>query len=97
MDLPAAGRRLADDRQLSDISGKIECWENLAPHLDITDAEIAAIKKDIKSYDHQRRELLRRWRKANGDKATYQKLIEAAESSSQEKLAAYICSLIGEN
>ena len=92
----AVHRRLIDDRHLSDISKRIVSWENLAPYLEISGPEIAAIKQANRSCDLQKTDLLRRWRKINGEKATYHVLIEAAKLSDQEELAVFIKSLLGE-
>ena len=64
------------DIHLSDISSRITEWRILAPYLDISDVD----EEDIITRNHnhpelQRREALRKWREANGTKATYRKLI----------------------
>ena len=64
------------DIHLSEISSHITEWQVLAPYLDISDVD----EEDIITRNHnhpelQRREALRKWREANGSKATYRKLI----------------------
>ncbi len=87
-------RRL-EDRHLSDISKKINCWEDLASYLELSQQDIAAIKRGSRNSDQQKTDLLRRWRRANGERATYRMLLEAAKSSDQQGLVAFIKSLIG--
>ena len=64
------------DAHLSDITSHITNWQELAPYLDLSEAE----EKDIvDSYPNrpklQRREALRKWKESNGSKATYRRLI----------------------
>ena len=64
------------DVHISDIVSYITEWQELAPYLDLNVVE----EKDIlESYPNrpklQRREALRKWKEANGSKATYRKLI----------------------
>ena len=65
------------DKHLADISQQFHEWQELAPYLDLTDTD----EKDIEAEYPNRPKLMRRkalqtWKKKNGSKATYKKLIE---------------------
>ena len=64
------------DIHLSDISSHITEWQVLTPYLDISDVdEEDIITRNQDCPKLQRRQALRKWREANGTKATYRKLI----------------------
>ena len=83
------------DIHLSDIASHITNWQELAPYLDLSEVE----EKDIvDSYPNrpklQRRELLRKWKESNGNKATYRKLICILCSQSRANTAQRLKELL---
>ena len=95
MSTTAAPPLILEDRHIAEISKKIEEWECFAPHLEISEAEIAAIRGGKRTSDQKKIDLLRIWKRVYGDKATYQMLVEAAQSSGESEVVKYIKSLPG--
>ena len=64
------------DIHIADIVCHFTEWELIAPYLDITETEEADIREQYPARPKlQRREALRLWKRKNGSKATYRKLI----------------------
>ena len=64
------------DEHIAVIAEQVKCWESLAPHLGLTEADEEAIAEDHKDkYDLQRRQALRLWKERNGSRATYHQLV----------------------
>ena len=64
------------DKHVAEISRELVKWEELAPWLELTLAEEEEVKRSG-DYGHQKRDLLRTWRRMQGNGATYRRLIIA--------------------
>ena len=83
------------DIHLSDIASRITEWQELAPYLDLSEAD----EKDIvDSYPNrpklQPREALQKWKESNGDKATYRRLIAVLCSQGRVNLGRELKELL---
>lgn len=68
------------DKSLAEIIINVVNFDQLWPHLDISEAEHEEIFRDNKgSYRNYKHNLLLAWRKKHGAHATYQKLCDAFE------------------
>ena len=65
------------DKHVAEISRQLVKWEELAPWLELTPAEEEEVKRSGNLYGHQKREILRTWRRKKGNDATYRRLITA--------------------
>ena len=89
-------QQVVTDRHLHEIACKVKYWEELAPYLNLTEAEQVEIKQDYSSsYKQQKARCLRRWKEKYGPQATYQQLIDAAKDSGKAELACFITELLG--
>lgn len=65
------------DEHIAVIAEQVTCWESLAPHLGLNEADEEAIAEDHKNkYELQKRNALRVWRERNGSRATYHQLVQ---------------------
>ena len=89
------------DLHLAEIAYDLVDWEVLAPSLDTTESEQKVIREDFEGrYNLQKLQCLHVWRRKNGDKASYRKLISVCCSeglvSLAESIAKYL-DLAGES
>ena len=63
------------DLDLACLACELTEWERVAPHLGISEAEADEVRHDSKSYWHQKRDVLRKWKHKQGSGATYRKII----------------------
>ena len=89
---------VVSDIHIADIVSHIIDWQDLAPYLDLSEVE----EKDIvESYPNrpnlQRREALRKWKEANGVRATYRKLIIVLCCQNRVSTAQKLRQLLVEN
>jgi len=61
------------DLDLACLACEFTEWERVAPHLGISEAEADEVRHDSKSYWHQKRDVLRKWKHKQGSGATYRK------------------------
>ena len=96
-EITMASKEVVSEKNMVLISARIREWENLAPYLDIDEADIVVIKKDYKDfYEQQKTSFLRKWKQRYGDRATYDCLMEAAKKvTSEQHLPPYIVELLG--
>ena len=73
---------------------EIISMDELASHLGVTPAELTEIDHDKRTYLEKKMEMLRRWKVKNAYRATYERLIKAAEGSNDTELANKIEKLI---
>ena len=69
-------------------------WEELAPHLKLTVPQEESIRATFRVYGDQKCEVLRTWKRNNGNGATYRTFITAAENASNRQLADDIRALL---
>ena len=81
-------------RRISQIAKEIISMDELASHLGVTPAELTEIDHDKRTYLEKKMEMLRRWKVKNAYRATYERLIKAAEGSDDTELANKIEKLI---
>ncbi len=81
---------LVSDLHLAEIAKTVVEWEDLAPYLHLTEAEVVEIRKDNNGYRQQKVCCLRRWKESYGDRATYQCLMKAAQDSGQGLAGSFI-------
>ena len=62
-------------------------WEELAPHLELTDPQVYSIQQTFRMYEDQKHEALRMWKRKKGWGATYSAFIAVAEALSNIRLA----------
>ena len=69
-------------------------WEELAPHLELTVQQEQSIRQTSREYEDQKRDVLRMWKRNEGNAATYHTLITAAETISNMQLADDVRALL---
>ena len=66
------------DLHIAELASDLKNWEELAPHLHLTEAEEEEIRMNYQNrYGLQKREALRKWKHELGKRATYRALITA--------------------
>ena len=67
---------------------KIVCWEQLRPHLKLTEADEMIIKRNNNErYEKQKEDLVYRWYRKMGDDATPRMFVAAARDAGDKELA----------
>ena len=69
-------------------------WRRIALHLELTDADIAAIDGDNRTIDEKRIGMLVRWREKLAFKATYKVFVEALLACGRTSDAISACKII---
>ena len=69
-------------------------WQELSPHLKLTVPQEENIRATFRVYGDQKCEVLRTWKKNNGNGATYRTFITAAENASNRQLADDVKTLL---
>ena len=72
---------------------KIDDWKLLAPFIELSAQDIAAIQEDNRSYKTQSLDSLAGWRRKFGSKATYLMLAEGLEKIGRLDLVGELCVL----
>ena len=80
---------------LSKIALHITQWQTIAPHLRLEEAdEEEIVTKCPNNVRAQSLEMLRKWRKKNGDKATYRRLAKVFWKVDRVDLAGRVCNVL---
>ena len=80
---------------LSKIALRITQWQTIAPHLRLEEAdEEEIVTKCPNNVRAQSLEMLRKWRKKNGDKATYRRLAKVFWKVDRVDLAGRVCNVL---
>ena len=84
------------DIHFQELSSELKSWEELAPHLSLTEAEEEEIRMDyLGRYGLQKREALRKWKQKLGKHgATYRALIVALCCAQQNEMAEKVKQLL---
>ena len=85
------------DEHLRDISSDLTCWQELAPYLDLKEAEVEVIELDAKTVNEKRLKALRKWKNKYGFRATYRALTEALLKCHMADHAEKVCRLLVPN
>ena len=78
------------DLDFANYSRLINTWELLSPYLNITKPEEVALKRDFYDYNQQKMEVLFKWRRKNGSRATRRVLARACRDAGEVALAERI-------
>ena len=78
------------DLDFANYSRLINTWELLSPYLNITKPEEVALKRDYYDYNQQKMEMLFKWRRKNGSRATRRVLAQACRDAGEVALAEKI-------
>ena len=78
------------DLDFANYSRLINTWELLSPYLNITKPEEVALKRDSYDYNQQKMEVLFKWRRKNGSRATRRVLARACRDAGEVALAEKI-------
>ena len=78
------------DLDFANYSKLINTWELLSPYLNITKPEEVALKRDFYDYNQQKMEVLFKWRRKNGSRATRRVLAQACRDAGEVALAEKI-------
>ena len=90
LDLPVS------DDDITTIAAKyLVSWEELSPYLGLTKQDENEVREDSKKYSLQKRQALRRWKKNEGDAATYRAFIAAATEASNMELVDRVKNMLG--
>ena len=84
------------DEHFADIAHMIIRWEEIAPYMDISEAEEVAIKSNHHSYEEQKLACLRKWKKKMSYRATYQQLIQIFYKARQIDLSYNVAKMLSE-
>ena len=82
------------EEHLREVSRIIDDDEILGPELGLSTADMTAISSDAKKKEHQRMEMLRKWKQIFAFKATYWKLIEAFLNCKRADCAQNVCQFL---
>ena len=82
------------DLHLAKISRDLKNWEEVAPILELREAQEEEVRRTFVSYGDQKREALRAWKTEKGRDATYRRLITALCCVQNIKLAEQIRDLL---
>ena len=69
-------------------------WEEISPHLELTDPQKYSIQETFRSYENQKHEALRMWKRNKGSRATYSAFIAAAGTVSNRRLAGDVRTML---
>ena len=69
-------------------------WEEISPHLELTDPQKYSIQETFRRYENQKHEALLMWKRNKGSRATYSAFIAAAERLSNIRLADNVRSML---
>ena len=69
-------------------------WEEISPHLELTEPQIYSIQETFRRYEDQKREALVMWKRNKGSGATYSAFIAAAEMVSNIRLAGDVRTML---
>ena len=76
--------QVVSDQHLTELAGHVVRWEGVALPLGLTEADVVVIQKnDCGDYALQKIQCLLKWKKLNGDKATYENLLKAVKSGGE--------------
>ena len=95
-DQPAKWKQPCSEKHLRAISQGIAQWQDIAPFLDLTEAdEVDIVGSPVpRSVPAQRLAMLRKWKQKLGSKATYKKLAKAFEKCKRQDLVDKIRELL---
>ena len=82
------------DLHLAQIARDLKNWEEVAPILELPEAQEEEVRRTFVSYGDQKREALRAWKREKGRDATYTRLITALCCVQNVKLAEQIRDLL---
>ena len=82
------------DFHLAQIARDLKNWEEVAPILELPEAQEEEVRRTFVSYGDQKREALRAWKREKGQDATYRRLITALCCVQNVKLAEQIRDLL---
>ena len=82
------------DLHLAKIARDLKNWEEVAPILELPEAQEEEVRRTFVSYGDQKREALRAWKREKGRDATYRRLITALCCVQNVKLAEQIRDLL---
>ena len=97
-DQPAKWRQTCSERHLLAISQEIAQWRDIAPYLDLTEAEeVEIVGSPPRPVPSQRFTMLRKWRQKFGTKATYEQLARVFRICRRQDLVDRINELLTED
>lgn len=82
------------DEHLREVARIIDDHEILGYELGLTQSEMAAINRDVRTQELQRLAMLKKWKQKNAWKATYKTLIEALLRCGRGAYARDVCELL---
>ena len=86
------------EKHLLSISQEIAKWQDIAPYLNLTEAEeMDIVGSPPRSIQTQSFVMLRKWKQKLGTKATYKKLVKAFKSCKRQDLVDKITELLEED
>ena len=93
----ADDQRIRDQQILLQIAHSIvDKWEELALYLGLTESDVSTIKyNNYNDYGQQKTDFLLLWRRKFADKATYERLVNAATALRRTQLAKTIARITG--
>ena len=93
----ADDQRIRDQQILLQIAHSIvDKWEELGLYLGLTESEVSAIKhNNYNDYEQQKTDFLLLWRRKFADRATYERLVNAATALRRTQLAKTIIRITG--
>lgn len=95
---PTKLKQPPSERHLLKISQEIAQWQDIAPYLDLTEAdEEEIVGSHPRSVKAQRLAMLRKWKQKHGANATYEELVEAFKSCGRKDLVDKISELLAED
>ena len=96
-DLDADDQRIRDQQFLLQIAHAIvDKWDELALYLGLDESDVSAIKHNNRNdYEQQKSDFLRLWRRRFADKATFERLFQAATALRRAQLAKQIKRITG--
>ena len=84
----------ASDNLLNQIARKLTRWEEVAPWLQLDEAQEVEVRANFRNYSDQKRQVLRKWRQINGHRATYRQLIIVLSCAENNALAENVADLL---
>ena len=84
---------LVSDNLLNQIARKLTRWEEVAPWLQLDEAQ-EEVRATFRSYGDQKRQVLRKWRQINGHRPTYRQLIIVLSCAENNVLAEIVATLL---
>ena len=82
------------DNLLNQIARKLTRWEEVAPWLQLDEAQEEEVRATFRNYSDQKRQVLRKWRQINGHRATYRQLIIVLSCAENNALAENVADLL---